>query len=60
MDETTVQQIVAAIPDPWHVTAAAKAALVRFVVQRAAYVADTIFEKLWPQMELGFTDGPED
>jgi hypothetical protein len=60
IDEATVKRIVADIPDQWQVSAKAKAALVSFVLQRAAYVADTVFEKLWPQKYLEFRDGPED
>lgn len=60
IDEATVKRIVADIPGQWHVPEKAKAALVSFLLQRAAYVADTIYEKLWPQKEIEFTDGPED
>ncbi len=60
IDETTVKRIVAQIPGQWKVDDKARVALVSFVLQRAAYVADTIYEKLWPQKELEFTDGPED
>ncbi|MCH7687507.1 MAG: hypothetical protein IH899_12630 [Planctomycetes bacterium] len=60
IDETAVKRIVADIPNQWQVADKAKAALVSFVLQRAVYVADTIFEKLWPQKELEFPDGPED
>lgn len=60
IDESTVKGIVADIPGRWHVPERAKAALVGLVLQRAAYVAETIFEKLWPQKELDFMDESED
>ena len=60
IDETDVKRIIAGIPGPWRVSETARAALVRFVLQRASYVADTIFERLWPQKELRFIDGQED
>jgi hypothetical protein len=60
IDGATLDPIVAAVPDQWKVKAKAKAALRSLVLHRAAYVADTIFEKLWPQKELQFTDGPEE
>lgn len=60
IDEATVKSIVADIPRQWQVADKARGELVSFVQQRAAYVADTIFEKLWPQKEIKFTDGPED
>lgn len=60
IDEATVKRIVADIPGQWQVPNKAKAALVSFVLQRAAYVADTIYENLWPQKEIEFTDGRED
>lgn len=60
VDEATVKRTIADIPDQWQVPQKAKAALVSFVLQRADYVASTIYEKLWPQKELEFTDGRED
>jgi hypothetical protein len=60
IDESVVKGTIAGIPGQWRVSETAKAALVRFVLRRASYVADTIFEKLWPQKELGFTDAQED
>lgn len=60
MNETIVERIVADIPGQWQVTDNAKDALVRFVVQQATYVAETIFKQLWPQLNLAFVDEPED
>ena len=60
IDEETVKRIVGGIPGEWQVPDKAKSALVGFVVQRAAYVAETIYDKLWPQRKLPFPDGPED
>lgn len=60
IDENAVKRIVGGIPGEWRVPENAKSALVGFVVQRAAYVAATIYERLWPQREIQFTDGPED
>ncbi len=59
IDESVVKGTIAGIPGQWRVSETAKAALVRFVLRRASYVADSIFEKLWPQKELGFTDAQE-
>lgn len=59
MDVATVERIIADIPGQWQVPDNAKTALVNFVLQRAAYVAQTIFERLWPQKELEFTDESE-
>lgn len=52
MDQATVQAIVAKIPEPWNVSARARAALVSLIVQRAKFVANTIVQKLFPQKEL--------
>ncbi len=60
IDGATVTRILDGIRDPWLVSKKAKAAVLSLVLQRAAFVADTIYEKLWPQKELDFTDGPED
>ncbi len=60
IDKETVKQILDAIPAEWQVTGKASAALIQLVLQRAAFVADTIYEKLWLQKELRFKDGPED
>jgi hypothetical protein len=59
INETIVRRIVDATPNEWQVAANAKEAVVRCILQRAAYVADTIYEKLWPQKELQFREGPE-
>ncbi len=56
----TVRQIVSQIPCEWQVSENAKSALVDFVVRRAAYVADTVLKKLWPQKEFPFREGPEE
>ncbi len=60
IDESTVQRILADIPGEWQVSEKAKGALISFVLQRAAFVAATILEKLWPQRELDFNDGSGD
>ncbi|MEQ8790699.1 MAG: hypothetical protein RIC55_30660 [Pirellulaceae bacterium] len=60
IEETTVRRIVAEIPPQWQVNDRALDALVHFVLQRAAFLADTIYERLWPQRELEFENGPED
>lgn len=56
IQEGTIKQIVARIPDQWAVPERAKVALAGLLLQRAAYVADTVYQKLWPQRELEFTD----
>ncbi len=60
IDQEIVKQIVMGIPHAWDISQKAKTALVNFVVQRAAYVAETITERLWPQKELKFTDETEE
>ena len=60
IDEATVKRIVADVPQKWNVSEKGSEALVRLIMQRAAFVADTIFQKLWPQKELDFMEGSED
>jgi len=59
IDTSIVQPIVNAIPRDWNVSLPARRALVDMIVQRSAFVAETITAKLWPQQEIKFTDGPE-
>ncbi|HZZ29675.1 MAG TPA: HipA family kinase [Pirellulales bacterium] len=55
-NQTVIQEITGRIPDKWEVSAAIRKALDDLVVGRAAFVAETIFAKLWPQADLGFGD----
>lgn len=49
-----IEDIVQRIPNAWSVSAEAKEALIHFIVQRAAYLADTIEDRLFggTQLEL--------
>jgi hypothetical protein len=60
IDQEAITQILAGIPGEWDVSNKAKTALVSFLLQRAVHVADTLFERLWPQKELDFPVDPEE
>jgi hypothetical protein len=47
-----VEGMVADLPSEWDVSGPAREALVSLIVTRAAYVAETIEEKIWPQKSL--------
>lgn len=55
-----LQMIVDEIPAVWDVDQAARTALIDFLLQRAAFVAETIEVRLWPQSELRFPEAAED
>lgn len=46
------QRITAEIPREWKVSSAVRLAMDQFIVQRAAFVAETISTKIWPQASL--------
>jgi hypothetical protein len=60
MDETIAQSMVGNLPRQWKVSSKVKAALSKFIVQRAGFVSETIKDKFWPQRELDFMDESKD
>ena len=60
MNETIAQSMVGSLHQRWNVSSAVKAALTKFIVQRASFVSETITDKLWPQKELDFMDESQD
>ncbi len=48
MDRATAERFVAQVPGEWQVGAPVREAWVRFVVERAAFVAANLFSWLWP------------
>lgn len=54
LDKATVVPFVHGIPREWSVTSEAQNALIDFIVDRAAFVAGTIVDALFPQGELDF------
>jgi hypothetical protein len=60
IDRQTVHGFVESIPRKWEVTEAARDAVVDLVVDRAAFVADTIESRIWPQRDLDFPAGQEE
>jgi hypothetical protein len=54
VDRAEVVRIMQDIPKEWEVGVEALEALADLVVQRAAYVADTLEDQLWPQKDLDF------
>jgi len=59
ISETIVTDFMNQVPPEWEVTKEASEALVELVVARAAYVAETVVRRIWPQRELGFTGSVE-
>jgi hypothetical protein len=57
--EPEVVAMTQTIPSQWDVSNAARDALVRFVVGRAAYLVDTMEKRLWPQNTLNFPQDEE-
>jgi hypothetical protein len=54
MDRAQVVALTEGIPKEWEVTGPTLRALNGFVVDRAAFVGETIEERIWPQRELRF------
>jgi hypothetical protein len=50
---------VQAVPREWDVKAGALDALVKFVLERAIFVAESIERMIWPQFELGYPGDEE-
>jgi hypothetical protein len=48
MDRATAEQFVAQVPVEWQVEAPVREAWVRFIVERAAFVAGNLVTWLWP------------
>ena len=59
IDRGTVVQIVQTIPNEWEVGDEAQDALVDLILERAAFVADTIEGRLWPERKFGFADSED-
>jgi len=51
-----VRGIIAEIPREWEVDGETREAMLRLICQRAAFVADTLLQRFWPQMTLAFPD----
>lgn len=60
LEEQKVNEIVASIPKEWEVDKKSRDALLQLITQRAKFVSQSIFAKLWPQTEFGFSDEAED
>jgi hypothetical protein len=54
IDRDTAAGMTRAIPREWEVAAEAADALVDLILRRAAFVAETIEQRIWPQADLGF------
>lgn len=54
IERDVIEDIVHLIPHAWSVSAEAKQALVQFILQRAAYLADTFEESLFGGAQLEF------
>lgn len=62
ISQQVVQEMIQRVPKEWDVRQMARTALADLVVGRAAYVAETIEARLWPQGELfpeDETESPE-
>lgn len=59
IDPGTLHTMIHTIPKEWEVTREVQDALGELILTRAAYVADTIERKIWPQRALEFGNSPE-
>ncbi len=56
LDRGGVVQMVQSIPNEWDVKAGIMDTLVGFILERAAFIADSIERMIWPQLDLGYPD----
>ena len=56
LQRSEIGDIVRKIPDEWDVSATARAAMVDFIVGRAAYLVDKMEQRLWRQGEFDFRE----